>query len=892
MRYVVRPGDPIVPERLGGKAGGLARLRRAGLRIPDWFVLAPEACYASLNGGAQQTLASASDTAAIQALVQRVSLALEPRLELHEALAALCPHGELVAVRSSGCDEDGSRHSFAGQLDSFLCVHPSAVAERVAAVWRSAFSDRALAYRSQQGLPVPPHAPAVLIQRMLNPSRSGVAFGADPVTGRRGVAVVSALYGVGTALVSGEASADTYHVDREGKILQRHVATKRVAHGYSAEAAGGLCAITVPDGQAAAPALTDDEIRAVAELARQTGRHLGSPQDIEWAIEDGILYLLQSRPITSLSRLPDPEGVLNIWDNSNIAESYGGVTTPLTFSFAHHAYEGVYRLFCRLMGVPARTIAAHDNTFRNMLGLIRGRVYYNLMNWYRVLALLPGFRFNRRFMEQMMGVREGFPEEVLGELSQATWGNRLTDGLRLVGTLTGLTRNYLLLSYRIRRFSLRLDRCLAPGHPRLEDMRADELAGHYRHLERHLLPHWDAPLINDFFAMVFFGVLRRLCEKWCGDGGETLCNDLLCSEGGIISAEAAARIHEMARIAARHPEFVTCLCQGPLDGILDDVDRRPDFKPRVQGYLEKFGDRCQGELKLESPTLHDDPLPLFRSVGQLATHHESSDLESATGIGREVRHQAEKRVKEILARWPLRRLLFHWVLRHARARIRDRENLRFERTRLFGHVRRIFVECGRHFSRLGLLDDPRDIFWLEVGEILGSVEGTGTTTNVKGLVALRKAEHESYLQGKPLPDRFQTRGIVQMHDNLFESSTARERPTGDQYQGLGCCRGIVRGPVRVISDPRTGVLREGEILVAERTDPGWITLFPSAAGLLVERGSLLSHSAIVSRELGIPAVISIPGLTRWLRDGDWVELDGASGIVRRLEPQEVAGNAH
>jgi pyruvate,water dikinase len=891
MRYIVRPGDPILPERLGGKAGGLARLRRAGLQIPEWFVLAPEACIASLNGGTRGTLASPSDLATIQALVQRVSLAPAPRLELTEALSALCPHGELVAVRSSACDEDGSRHSFAGQLDSFLCVHPSAVAERVAAVWRSAFSDRALAYRCQQGLPVPPHAPSVLIQRMLNPSRSGVAFGADPVTGRRGVAVISALYGLGTALVSGEASADTYHVDREGKILQRHVVNKRVAHAYSAEAAGGLCAITVPDRQAAAPALTDDEIRAVAELARQTGRHLGSPQDIEWAIQDGILYLLQSRPITSLSRLPDPEGVLNIWDNSNIAESYGGVTTPLTFSFARHAYEEVYRQFCRLMGVPAATIVAHENTFRNMLGLIRGRVYYNLMNWYRVLALLPGFRFNRRFMEQMMGVREELPEEVLGELSQGTWGNRLTDGLRLVGTLTGLAWNSLLLSYRIRRFSLRLNRCLAPGHPRLEDMRADELAAHYRDLERHLLPHWDAPLINDFLAMIFFGVLRRLCEEWCGDGAGTLSNDLLCAEGGLISAEPAARLDEMARIAARHPGLVTCLCQGTLDDILDDIACLSGFQRRLQGYLEKFGDRCQGELKLESPTLHDDPLPLFRSVGQLASRPQSSDLESAPTMGREVRRQAGTRVNAILWQRPLRRLLFHWVLRHARARVRDRENLRFERTRLFGHVRRVFVECGRRFSGLGLLDDPRDIFWLEVGEILGYVEGTGTTTNLKGLVAVRKAEHESYLHDRPLPERFQTRGIPQMEDSRLESDTGAERPTGDQHKGLGCCRGIVRGPVRVITDPRSGILHPGEILVAERTDPGWITLFPSAAGLLVERGSLLSHSAIVCRELGIPGVISIPGLTRWLRDGDWVELDGASGIVRRLEPEEVAGNA-
>ena len=162
---------------------------------------------------------------------------------------------------------------------------------------------------------------------------------------------------------------------------------------------------------------------AVATLARDASRHFGRPQDIEWAIDGsgttsrqrqsaGTLYLLQSRPITTLAHAADPDADLAIWDNSNIVESYSGVTTPLTFSFASEIYQGVYRQFCRLMGVPDRVVAEEDDTFRNMLGLIRGRLYYNLLNWYRVLALLPGFTVNRKFMEQMMGVRESLPESV------------------------------------------------------------------------------------------------------------------------------------------------------------------------------------------------------------------------------------------------------------------------------------------------------------------------------------------------------------------------------------------------------------------------------------------------------------------------------------------------
>src|SRR5262249_32440816 len=161
-------------------------------------------------------------------------------------------------------------------------------------------------------------------------------------------------------------------------------------------------------------------------------------------------------------------------------------------------------------------------------------------------------------------------------------------------------------------------------------------------------------------------------------------------------------------------------------------------------------------------------------------------------------------------------------------------------------------------------------FYLEVNEALGFVDGTTSSADLKGLVALRKAEFDGYLDSAPPAGRFETRGMVHQ-GNTFQGKETGAAPTGDQLQGLGCCPGVVRGPVRVLIDPRHAPLRCGDILVAERTDPGWIMLFPAAAGLLVEHGSLLSHSAIVAREMGIPAIVSLAGVTRWLQDGDWVE---------------------
>jgi pyruvate,water dikinase len=412
-------------------------------------------------------------------------------------------------------------------------------------------------------------------------------------------------------------------------------------------------------------------------------------------------------------------------------------------------------------------------------------------------------------------------------------------------------------------------------------LRPDELVAYYRDLERRLITRWDAPLVNDLFAMIFFGTLRKLTTAWCGDAAGTLQNDLLSGEGGIISAEPAACVRRMAALAAAEPVVVEVLRAGTLKDAQTALARDPGLQRAYQDYLARFADRCLEELKLESPTLRDDPLPLLRSIGQLAARQTAASAPTEADPGA-LRTRAEARVRMALRGHPVRRVLFGWVLRAARRHVRDRENLRFERTRVYGRVRRIFVELGQRYWALDALSEPRDIFYLSVDEALGYVEGTLTCTDLAALARLRR---ETLARERALPppaDRFETHGAV------YAGNTFQDRQPAtvgaDTVVGVGACPGVVRGPVHVIADPRGAEIRAGEILVAERTDPGWIMLFPAAAGVVVERGSLLSHSAIVARELGIPTVVAAPGVTTWLRDGDWVELDGAAGTVSRVPP--------
>jgi len=790
----------------GGKADALLRLTRAGFPVPPFFVVAPET-----------ELDRASLTRAAAALLQPTDLT--------------------VAVRSSAEDEDGSSASFAGMFESRLFVVPARVVEAIEAVRRSASSERVRAYATSQrrATPQTPHA---IVQRMIDAEVAGVAFGRDPIDGSDRI-VISAARGVGTAVVNGERDTDDYRVDERNGITR-----------------GAECESV----------LENADILRIADLVRRAGALFGCAQDVEWAMADGTLYVLQSRPVTTAEPI--------IWDNSNISESYGGAVLPLTYSFIRYAYAGAYRQLLRVIGVPKRTVEASHDRLENMLGSINGRVYYNLLNWYRLLALAPGFSLNRRFMETMMGVREPLPQDVVSEIERR---NRAGDALALARMSVRLILRGRGLRRDVPRFHAMIDGVLASGEP-LESLDLAELEREYARLENALLNNWDVPLVNDYFAMLFYGLLRTLCARWCTDVGSSLHNDLLCAEGSMISAQPALRIREMAALLRSQPEALSALQTGDRAHAEAAIARAPVLEPMYRAYLEKFGDRAQNELKLESPTLHDDPLPLIRAIARLAETPAAEPLFNTGAFA--TRANAEHLMKVALRGRPLRGLVFGFVLANARARLRDRENLRFERTRVFARVRRIFVAAGRRLVRAGQLEDSSDVFYVSIEHLLAAMRGE--IVDLRGEAEQARQSFARYAAMPAPPNRFTALG-----PNYYGGVQERAGTAGAETSRIGtpCCPGLVRGRVRLVSDPNVA-LRTGEILVAERTDPGWIVLFPAAAAILVERGSLLSHAAIVSREMGIPSIVGLGGLMDWLRTGDLVEVDGSTGRIVLLERAE------
>jgi pyruvate,water dikinase len=763
-------------DKIGGKAGALAKLSRIADNIPAWFAI-------GIEGASKEDIA----------------LALQ---KFDDDI--------LFAVRSSTAVEDGSDHSFAGQFETYLNIPKSKICENITKVQNSVYSERVETYKRERGIEITGSS-AVLVQQMVKADCAGVAFGANPVTGNTKECVINAVSGLGDKLVDGSVDADTY--------------------------------IVTGDIVAGEGVLTHEQCREIAALCKITSRFFGCYQDIEWAYENNKLYLLQSRPITSLRKFIGKSGYINIWDNSNIAESYNGVTTPLTFSFIRLAYEHVYREMCRMLGVSEKKIIENDYIFTHMLGLCDGQVYYNLLSWYKLVAILPGYKTNAKFMEQMMGVKEGLQPEVrklLPPPSDAT----------IYTAVKRLWKHHRRNEQNVAQFFNLLNRTIKSRD--LSDYSLFELAQYYRELESKLLKNWDAPVINDFFSMIFYGLLKNTSKNWCGIEDENKFNGLLRNTGDIISAEPARLVREMAEMKVRGE----------------------DISEKMAQYLDKFGDRCINELKLESETLTDNPNILYNAIDNYAIKLNSGDVQI-------IKDDFDER--EIINKAGFKKPIFKWILKNARRTIRNRENLRFERTRVFGTVRGIFKEIGMRLASFKVIDERDDIFYLELGEVLAYIEGTATTLNLRGLAEVRKKEFATF--ERLTEDRFETYDCVNLsqrhfkqHDNTMMSENT--------LTGLGCCPGIVRGRARVITEPKDAVIYPGEILVAQRTDPGWIMLFPVAAGVLVEYGSLLSHAAIVVREMGIPAVVSVKNLFAHVETGDLLELDGEKGLITIIEKRK------
>lgn len=832
-------------------------------------------------------------TETIMELIEEKKLQEDFLTELGEVVE----EGKYYAVRSSSIEEDSKAFSFAGQFETFLYVKKEEMEEKIKKIWNSSFSPHIMEYRKKGKINNEINVPAVIIQEMVNPEKAGVAFSVNPINGNSDEMVISGVFGLGTGIVDGDEDGDLYIYSKSTGKVNKEIKTKNIRQVMDFEAKKIKREVINTEEEV----LTGEELSKLAESIMDIEKYYKSPQDMEWAFEGGKLYILQSRPITTLEKSGEEKDLNEtntiIWDNSNIVESYPEITLPLTFSFIKGAYSSVYKQFSKVVGVPEKVMLSYQPIYDNMLGLLKGRVYYNLLNWYKLLLLFPNAKNNSKFMEQMMGVKKELSQEALKENIIEAEGTmslfeKVRGKLEKIRAGTSLFINMFFIEGKAKKFYALINENLYNKKYNLKKMDIVELKKYYTYLENKFLNKWDIPIINDFLVMIWFGISKKLTEKYVGENPEEVHNILIAQKGeDMVSVEPSKYMEKLGNIIRSSPYLQKEIediigSEGTLSenlkkkADLEKITTNEEFNRIFTEYMEKFGDRTVHELKLESFTLRENPL-FFLKMAYSISRSSMEKVHMERDISRE-----QEKIFEGLKIGGLRKYILKKSINYAKKFIKLRENLRYERTKVFGMVRNIMKEMAVHLKKADIITDERDIFYLTLWEVFGVIDGVTVDTDLREIVRLRKKQYEKYENSHVLPDRFLTRGFLG-EDFYYEDLTVKNygeenKLTEGELKGTGCSKGIVKGKVRVVLNPMNTQIEEGDIVVTKSTDPSWVMVFPLISGLIVEKGSLLSHSAIISREMNIPAIVGVTGATSLLKTGDYIQFDGSTGVIRKI----------
>jgi len=885
-------------ELTGAKAAELARMLAAGLPVPDGFCVTTAAfrgfvAQASIEppelgpGAGHAELARVAG--ATRERFRQASLPPELVRVIACAYRRLAEHGAdaTVAVRSSGTLEDRPGASFAGQHATILGVAgEDAVLEALRGCWASLYDAPALSYALARGIDLRSAAIAVLVQRLVDAEVSGVAFTRDPLTGEDAV-VVDASWGLGEAVVSGWVTPDRYRLARNGELLQRHVAAKRVRAAPSVP--GGR--ERVPDELVRAPCLDGAALAELARLVLRAEQVAGSPRDVEFALRDGKAWLLQSRPITAAgsggasagvpaAERSDLEPLLgpklerwpaDRWTRVIGDEYWADPVTPFTFgSMGVWIDRDTNKAIDRIMKLDL------IDPRRPTLRLFHSHVYWNAE------TVAAGYRHLPR------AARAGpllayLPAEMRAEAAAmpTAWAKALRGGLlaRLRDRDSSARRNHRALAEHTRRVR-RV--CEALDHVELDRAGRGQVDRYWAAVDRLGQAHFEVIRWGmQRHSLTFNFALAKLLADWVGDDGQ-MFEALIGGAEQSLTLKTNREIWLLARLAERDAPVRAILerahmpavragpsPRSPLYEALTELAPEGPFAGALSDFLRRYGHRGPSR-EVALPRWSDQPDVVVGLVAQaLGTEDPARRARRAAGR----RAVAEIELRRRLGSGPrgrLRRAALALLLRAARIYTAFREDQRFTLDHVFLRARHAALAYGRLLAGDGLVADPSDAFFLtplEIDKALG-----GQLADVRALAAARRAAFERDSDSLP-----------PMYLRGDEALAEQPQERGERVlEGMPASAGRLTARCRVVRSLQdAGRLAPGEVMVASNVDPGWTPLFLRVGAVVLETGGVLAHGAIVAREYGIPAVTAVRAATRRISDGEWLTVDGRAGTVER-----------
>src|SRR3569833_1316818 len=852
---------------LGGKGARLAEMMNAGLSVPPGFCITVHALREHLRDSG---VTGGDDFAVVRAQLAATPL---PAELARDSVSAYERIGRpRVAVRSSSIAEDSAAQSFAGQHDTILDVHgDEALLAAVKQCWASLWSERVRSY-GRAGEP----AMAVVVLMMVDADCAGVRFTVDPIEGRDRI-VIEACLGLGEGLVSARVPSDSFALDPKTlQFIDRQIRYKLTR--CATVEPGVVATVTVPSDKREAPALTADQARDLARLGLQLKEMYGANQDVEWAIRNNALYLLQTRPVTTAVARPkltpyfidQPAEIVDhtLWTRMDTGELFTGIMSPLGFSLVKHYLYHAHDDSGRAVGLLDR------GNVEPSMGFLGGHLYMNVSYTAYHLEQLPPTRdpsvFTNRFTSEevdLSAYENPYGHYPGGQRYAAPTAHRIGNTAKELATKKKRCER------RERSRFEQFDRC---STIRLPALSRTQLAGeleqalsYFHDMHVGYLPFY----MNAFGA---FGVMTKLCGKWLEDRGSNLQNRLKANVSNLRTVESAREVWRLAHKARKTKQQTDHNTKKPLDVVVDarkaDDDGRRYWVKAIEPFMRTNGVRGRQEMELTNPSWIDDPTYVFQMVRKYIA--EDFSIDDALDRGRQVRSGETIEILEGLPIW--KRELLKVLIGQYSSCSEMREPARMAFITSIWLVRLFVFVLVRCLVAVGVLWSIDETAYLDMEAI---------RTYLAGTTSLEQSFSRSKLN--------EARRLYQYHLRLPEpplSFVGEYKPapkveiptTGDAIHGLGTSPGKVIGRARMIHDlaRQANEFKAGEVLVTSWTDASWTPLFAIASAVVTDVGSVLSHSSIVAREFNIPSVVNTKRATQTVKTGDLLVVDGDAGTIR------------
>lgn len=834
MEYILSWSDPVAPQvaESGGKGANLARLAQAGFAVPAGFVIRARAYREFASGHpalkaqiatlpVHDAIALSSKSRELREQLAAISLPAGLQEEVKKALDAYS-RAQAFSVRSSSTLEDLALAAFAGQHETFLnCTGAERILSCIKACYLSLWSERAIAYRKQQGFDHLLAAMAVVVQTMVSCDTAGVAFSINPVSGDLKQVLINANYGLGESVVSGEGQIDQFAVEKSsGTVVEARVGAK--THKIIASA-GGTKAVALSPEEAAVSCLTDTEIAAVTKLVQEAENHYQFPQDIEWGFEDGHLFLLQSRPITTIP----PR-----WTRDESAERFPFPISPLTWDFVDDAFHQSLSFSLRLMGFPpfnGKWFAMHGNYIygnQNAVDLYLKRVPLKLESVAQVEALLPRVAETFRWVLEL----------------PVLWSRDLDGYLIRIGEF---------LSHPLEQEDL--VRVWRYVHE------VQELGARY--FQPNIAISITQALLHRLLLQLLVLTVGKEDAPRLHDGLLAFCE----TKTGIINRE----LHDLSRGVLANPELERLFLSQDSRNLYEEkwLEAYPEFLRAFEKFLRDHGHR-EVEFDAYQPTWVEVPwvvLDHLRLILQAATPQTPLEKE------RELRRRMQQAEWELFRRLPQNlQFFFHEIIRLARAYTSLDDLEHYQTTRLTLPFRKGARELGRRLYVRGVVEDPMDVFFARVKDLDEAVAAQSNEL-WRSMASKIREEKQAYLQARERVPEW------------VLGARAVEPVVGSTLTGLPGSPGEAEGAVFLVHGMEDFMkFPTGAVLVARTTNPTWTPLFYSSVAVITESGGPLSHGAVTAREMQIPAVMSVRNCMSVLKNGARVRVDGSNGRVHLL----------